>query len=93
VCFHIAVFYCVTSTNSLHAAIIHNVAGALQIFVAYGLSVYLFYDLAPSWTNIFGVLICTGATAAFYSTRHTLERCINMKLPNAGSKYYMVGKA
>ncbi|KAE9554561.1 hypothetical protein FO519_002200 [Halicephalobus sp. NKZ332] len=91
--FHIAIFYCVTQTNSLHASIIHNVAGALQIFVAYALSVYLFYDLAPSWTNIFGVFICISATAAFYSARHSFERFIDMKIPNGGSKYYMVGKS
>lgn len=89
VIFHAVVFYCITRTNALHAAIIHNVAGAFQIFVAYALSVYLFYDLAPSWTNIFGVIICTCATVSFYS----LNRNLDMKLNGQNNKYYIIGKA
>lgn len=88
VLFHAALFYCVNHANSLHVSIIQNLAGALQIFVAYLLSVYLFYDLAPSWTNIFGVLICSGATIAFYKFSQQTEYKFA-----GGNKYFMAGKA
>lgn len=90
VAFHTAVFYCTTHASALHASIVHNVAGALQIFVAYALSVYLFYDLAPSWTNILGVIICTAGAVGYYKV--TPFGDMMKPTPNT-NKFFMLGKA
>uniref|UniRef100_A0A7E4V9C6 TPT domain-containing protein n=1 Tax=Panagrellus redivivus TaxID=6233 RepID=A0A7E4V9C6_PANRE len=64
--FHAAVFLCVAHANAFHTAIIQNLCGALQIIVAYTLSVYLFYDIGPSTVNIIAVILTTISTYMFY---------------------------
>uniref|UniRef100_A0AC34GS10 Sugar phosphate transporter domain-containing protein n=1 Tax=Panagrolaimus sp. ES5 TaxID=591445 RepID=A0AC34GS10_9BILA len=90
VAFHTALFYCTTHASALHASIVQNISGALQIFVAYALSVYLFYDLAPTWTNILGVIICIAGAIGYYKV--TPFNDINKNAPNT-NKFFMLGKA
>lgn len=48
------------------SVVCNNLTHFLQLFIAYGLSVYLFYELAPTWANVFGVLTCSTAAIYYY---------------------------
>ncbi|KAI6240859.1 UDP-sugar transporter-like protein [Aphelenchoides fujianensis] len=67
--FHAALFYCIAQAGAVHTSIMNILAGGIQLFIAYGLSIYLFYDLYPTWTNIIGVTM-TVATALYYYFKH-----------------------
>uniref|UniRef100_A0A914BV12 Uncharacterized protein n=1 Tax=Acrobeloides nanus TaxID=290746 RepID=A0A914BV12_9BILA len=84
--FHALIFYCITDAGALHTAIMHNLAGGVQIFVAYSLSVYLFYDLAPSSANIFGVIIASIAASYYYLS----GRCSDINFSPSMNRYMPV---
>lgn len=71
--FHTAIFFCINSVGAVHSSIINILAGGVQLFIAYGLSVYLFYDLAPTWTNVFGVIITSCVGIYYYIYNRALE--------------------
>ncbi|KAI6215162.1 hypothetical protein M3Y94_00353000 [Aphelenchoides besseyi] len=64
--FHAALFYCVSQAGAVHTSIMNILAGGIQLFIAYGLSIYLFYDLYPTWTNIIGVILTSGTALYYY---------------------------
>ncbi|RCN50459.1 hypothetical protein ANCCAN_03482 [Ancylostoma caninum] len=62
--FQYATFACIEQNGALTTQILSNVRAAFQIFIAYFLSMYLFYDVSPGFLNYLG-LFCTGG-AAYY---------------------------
>ncbi|KAK6747783.1 hypothetical protein RB195_000774 [Necator americanus] len=66
-----ATFSCIEQNGALNTQIISNVRAAFQIFIAYFLSLYLFYDVSPGFLNYIG-LLCTGAAAYYlYNQRNS----------------------
>ncbi|VDM68312.1 unnamed protein product [Strongylus vulgaris] len=57
-------FACIEHNGALTTQVLSNVRAAIQIFIAYFLSLYLFYDVSPGFLNYVG-LFCTGG-AAYY---------------------------
>ncbi|CAD6195144.1 unnamed protein product [Caenorhabditis auriculariae] len=77
--FQWSLFYCLEKTSALDLQIVSNVRAAFEIFVAYYLSVYLFYDVSPGLTNwIF--LFATLGGAVYYFKVQTNDQVI-MKGP------------
>uniref|UniRef100_A0A1I7XYH1 TPT domain-containing protein n=1 Tax=Steinernema glaseri TaxID=37863 RepID=A0A1I7XYH1_9BILA len=54
---HCFAIMCICKTNALMTTVVGNVRAALQTFVAYSISVYLFYDYAPTFLNFVGLVI------------------------------------
>ncbi|KAK0400058.1 hypothetical protein QR680_003334 [Steinernema hermaphroditum] len=57
---HCFAILCICKTNALNTAIVGNVRAAVQTFVAYSISVYLFYDYTPTLLNLAGLMIAVG---------------------------------
>ncbi|KHJ85968.1 hypothetical protein OESDEN_14295 [Oesophagostomum dentatum] len=66
-----AMFSCIEHNGALTTQILSNVRAAFQIFIAYFLSTYLFYDVSPGILNYIG-LLCTGGAAYYlYNQRNS----------------------
>jgi len=75
-----AMFMCTAVNSALTTSILGNLKAALQTFVGYYMSVYLFYDIVPNFMNVIGLLITIGGVAA-YSYYKLLEKQRNPKPP------------
>ncbi|KAI1721260.1 triose-phosphate transporter family domain-containing protein [Ditylenchus destructor] len=84
---HAALIYCITNTNALNAAIVNSCASALQVIVAFSLSIYLFYDLMPDWYNIGGIVLAVAGTIFFFLSDNAL-----LKIASSSNRYMLVEK-
>ncbi|CAJ0604108.1 unnamed protein product [Cylicocyclus nassatus] len=64
-------FSCIEQNGALTTQILSNVRAAFQIFVAYFLSLYLFYDVSPGFFNYVGLVCTFGAAYYLYSQRNS----------------------
>nr|CDJ88261.1 Drug/Metabolite transporter superfamily [Haemonchus contortus]CDJ97949.1 UDP-sugar transporter-like protein [Haemonchus contortus] len=62
-------FVCIEHNGALNTQIISNIRAAFQVFIAYFLSVYLFYDVSPGIFNYMGLLLTIGAAYYVYNQR------------------------
>ncbi|KAK5972378.1 hypothetical protein GCK32_001422 [Trichostrongylus colubriformis] len=65
-----ATFVCIEHNGALNTQILSNIRAAFQIFIAYFLSLYLFYDVSPGVLNYFGLLLTIAAAYHVYSRRN-----------------------
>ncbi|KAE9421499.1 hypothetical protein Angca_004779, partial [Angiostrongylus cantonensis] len=72
-------FLCLEHNGALRTQILSNIRAAVQIFIAYFLSLYLFYDVSPSFLNYIS-LICT-IGAAYYLYKQRSADCMPQKSP------------
>uniref|UniRef100_A0A0M3HQV6 TPT domain-containing protein n=1 Tax=Ascaris lumbricoides TaxID=6252 RepID=A0A0M3HQV6_ASCLU len=61
---HLTLFYCIVYANSLTLSLTADVRSAIQVFIAYFFSVYVYYDIIPGISNIIGILMVLAASAA-----------------------------
>ncbi|PIO62287.1 hypothetical protein TELCIR_16163, partial [Teladorsagia circumcincta] len=66
-----ATFVCIEHNGALNTQILSNIRAAFQIFVAYFLSLYLFYDVSPGVLNYLGLLLTIAAAYYIYNQRNT----------------------
>ncbi|CAB3409987.1 unnamed protein product [Caenorhabditis bovis] len=67
IAFHWATFACLEKNGALNMQIVSNVRASLEIFIAYYLSIYLFYDVSPGIFNwLFLILTFVGARALYH---------------------------
>ncbi|KJH51041.1 hypothetical protein DICVIV_02802 [Dictyocaulus viviparus] len=74
-----ATFVCIEQNGALKTQILSNIRASFQIFIAYYLSLYLFYDVTPSFLNYIS-LICT-VGAAYYLYNQRSSECMPIKNP------------
>lgn len=55
--YHVSLFYCISNVGAAHTSIISVLTGGIQIFLAYGLSIYLFYDVSYSIIGVIPIFI------------------------------------
>ncbi|KAJ1358957.1 hypothetical protein KIN20_017543 [Parelaphostrongylus tenuis] len=72
-------FLCIEHNGALRTQILSNIRAAVQIFIAYILSIYLFYEVSPSFLN-YASLICTMG-AAYYLYKQRSTDCMQQKSP------------
>lgn len=77
--FQLSMFICIEHNGALNTQILSNIRAAVQIFFAYFLSIYLFYDVAPSLLNYVGLFATVGA--AYYTYRQRSAESIPQKNP------------
>ncbi|KAF7634519.1 hypothetical protein Mgra_00006090 [Meloidogyne graminicola] len=62
---HSMLIYCVATTNTLNTTIAQNCSSSIQTFIAYLLSIEVFYDSSPTFTTFFGIIITIVATILY----------------------------
>ncbi|KAK5972379.1 hypothetical protein GCK32_001423 [Trichostrongylus colubriformis] len=65
-----ATFVCIEHHGALNTQIISNIRVTFQIFIAYFLSLYVFYDVPPDVLNYLGLLLTIAAAYHVYSRRN-----------------------
>ncbi|WKY03661.1 hypothetical protein Q1695_004985 [Nippostrongylus brasiliensis] len=77
--FQYSMFVCIEHNGALNTQILSNIRAAVQVFFAYFLSIYLFYDVSPGLLNflaLFGVV-----SVAYYTYKHRVTDCGSQKSP------------
>ncbi|KAL3119100.1 hypothetical protein niasHT_003883 [Heterodera trifolii] len=87
---HAVLIHCITTANTLNTAIVHNFTAAIQVLVAYALSIEVFYDTEPDWNNIFGVILTMAATAFYFISERDRELKPQGHLEIQGTKYHRI---
>uniref|UniRef100_A0A1I7WMQ4 TPT domain-containing protein n=1 Tax=Heterorhabditis bacteriophora TaxID=37862 RepID=A0A1I7WMQ4_HETBA len=77
--FQYATFLCLEHNGALNTQLISNVRAAIQIFLAYNMSLYLFYDVSPNVFNYFGLLASIGAAYYYYKNSNSKDEEITQK--------------
>ncbi|TMS38625.1 hypothetical protein L596_005309 [Steinernema carpocapsae] len=70
---HCFAVICIANTNALTTTVVGNIRAAFQTFIAYTISVYLFYDYAPTILNFVGLVI-TVCGAVFLAKINSSEQ-------------------
>jgi hypothetical protein len=73
---HIAIFVCTAVNSALTTNIVDNCRSAMQIFIGYYFSIYLFFDIIPNVYNRVGLLMTIGATSiyVYYKTTRVVQQ-------------------
>ncbi|KAI3418910.1 hypothetical protein GPALN_008008 [Globodera pallida] len=90
---HAVLIHCITTANTLNTAIIHNCSAAIQVLVAYSLSIEVFYDTEPDWNNIFGVVLAMSATIFYFISSRDREFKPQGHLELQGAKYRLLAQS
>nr|CAD2138981.1 unnamed protein product [Meloidogyne enterolobii] len=82
---HCLLLYCVATTNTLNTAVTQNCSASIQIFIAYLLSIEVFYDSEPNFTTFLGVVIAIVSTIFYFLSSKDKEFKPNAQM---STKYY-----
>jgi hypothetical protein len=80
----------------LNTAVIHNCAAAIQVIVAYILSIQVFYDSEPGFSAIFGILLTMLAATLYFISKKDRELKPNgdgSQIGGNGIKYHMLAQS
>lgn len=93
---HASLIYALANANALNTSVTYNCASALQVIVAYIISIDAFYDSDPTMFNSIGIFFAIGVTMVYFFSRRDPHlkagRIEHGTTPHIINKYQMVGQ-